>query len=136
MAYIVYCIFRREGVLLAVFRIRIRVFFIARIRIWDFFQKRHTLRRNYPLLARVRWLMEDLRPFAQAYIVEDDLDGRPFSHQERALVYARAKGDLDSHPMGTELDVYSDEYEWLSHSIVPRDDIPDEHYRSDTNNQQ
>lgn len=99
---------------------------LAGLAIWDFFQKRHTLRRNYPLLARVRWLMEDLRPFAQAYIVEDDLDGRPFSHQERALVYARAKGDLDSHPMGTELDVYSDEYEWLSHSIVPRDDIPDE----------
>ena len=69
--------------------------------------------------------MEDLRPFAQAYVVEDDLEGRPFSHQERALVYARAKGDLDAHPMGTELDVYSDEYEWLSHSIVPKDDAPD-----------
>lgn len=57
----------------------------------DFFQSEHTLRRNYPLVARTRWVMEDLRPFAQAYIVEDDLEGRPFSHQERALVYARAK---------------------------------------------
>lgn len=91
------------------------------VAIWDFFQHNHTLRRNYPLISRIRWLMEDLRPFAQAYIVEDDLDGRPFSHQERALVYARAKGDLDSHPMGTELDVYSDEYEWMSHSIAPNE---------------
>ncbi len=91
------------------------------IALWDFFQHRHTLRRNYPLVARVRWIMEDLRPFAQAYVVESDLEGRPFSHQARALVYARAKGDLDSHPMGTELDVYSDEYEWLSHSVVPND---------------
>lgn len=90
----------------------------------DFFQSEHTLRRNYPLVSRIRWVMEDLRPFAQAYIVEDDLEGRPFSHQERALVYARAKGDLDSHPMGTELDVYSEEYEWLSHSIVPNEDAP------------
>lgn len=96
--------------------------------LWDFFQTEHTLRRNYPLLARIRWLMEDLRPFAQAYIVEDDLDGRPFSHQARALVYARAKGDLDSHPMGTELDVYSDEYEWLSHSVAPKAEVPD-HWR-------
>nr|WP_247718005.1 FMN-binding glutamate synthase family protein [Qipengyuania proteolytica] len=93
--------------------------------LWDFIQHRHTLRRNYPLLARIRWLMEDLRPFAQAYIVEDDLEGRPFSHQARALVYARAKGDLDAHPMGTELDVYSDEYEWLSHSIAPKDTAPE-----------
>lgn len=94
--------------------------------LWDFFQQRHTLRRNYPLIARIRWVMEDLRPFAQAYIVEDDLDGRPFSHQERALVYARAKGDLDAHPMGTELDVYSDEYEWLGHSITPNENAPEE----------
>lgn len=91
------------------------------IAVWDFLQVNHSLRRNYPLISRVRWLMEDLRPFAQAYIVEDDLDGRPFSHQERVLVYARAKGDLDSHPMGTELDVYSDEYEWMSHSIAPNE---------------
>ncbi|MDG5748090.1 FMN-binding glutamate synthase family protein [Qipengyuania sp. XHP0207] len=96
--------------------------------IWDFFQQDHTLRRNYPLIARIRWLMEDLRPFAQSYIVESDLEGRPFSHQARALIYARAKGDLDSHPMGTELDVYSDEYEWLSHSIAPKEDAPD-HWR-------
>ena len=93
--------------------------------LWDFFQTRHTLRRNYPLISRIRWLMEDLRPFAQAYVIEDDLDGRPFSHQARALVYARAKGELDVHPMGTELDVYSDEYEWLSHSIVPKENAPE-----------
>lgn len=95
------------------------------IALWDFAQPRHTLRRNYPLIARIRWIMEDLRPFAQAYVVEGDLEGRPFSHQARALVYARAKGDLDKHPMGTELDVYSDEYEWLSHSNAPNDDAPE-----------
>ncbi len=94
------------------------------IALWDFVQNSHALRRNYPLVARIRWIMEDLRPFAQAYVVESDMEGRPFSHQERALVYARAKGELDSHPMGTELNVYSDEYEWLSHSIVPNDNSP------------
>lgn len=94
--------------------------------LYDYFQSNHTLRRNYPLVARVRWMMEDLRPFFQAYIVESDLEGRPFSHQERALVYARAKGDLDSHPMGTELNVYSEEYEWLSHSIAPNPAAPEE----------
>ena len=98
---------------------------ITGVAVWDFFQRKHTLWRNYPLFARIRWLAEDLRPFAQAYFVESDLEGRPFSHQARALVYARAKGDLDSHPMGTELDVYSEEYEWLGHSIVPRDEIPE-----------
>ena len=96
------------------------------VAIFDFLQRRHTLWRNYPLIARVRWLMEDLRPFLRAYIVESDLDGRPFNIDQRALVYARAKGDLDAHPFGTELDVYSDEYEWIGHSMAPNADAPAE----------
>jgi glutamate synthase domain-containing protein 2 len=90
----------------------------------DLFQTKHSLRRNYPASARFRWLFEWLRPFLRAYIVESDLDGRPFSHDERALVYARAKGDVSTHPFGTELDVYSDEYEWLAHSIAPSRHAP------------
>ncbi len=100
------------------------------IALWDFVQSRHSLRRNYPLLARARWLFEDLRPYLRAYIVEGDLEGRPFSHDQRALVYQRAKDDISSHPFGTELDVYSEEYEWLSHSIVPKEGLTD-HFRID-----
>ncbi|MEJ7934484.1 FMN-binding glutamate synthase family protein [Sphingobium sp. AN558] len=90
----------------------------------DLVQSEHSLRRNFPGTARFRWLFEWLRPFLRAYIVESDLDGRPFSHDERALVYARAKGDVDAHPFGTELDVYSGEYEWLAHSITPNPQAP------------
>lgn len=102
--------------------ITIPLLFVA---VWDFFQRRHTLRRNYPLVARLRWLSEDLRPYVRSYFVEGDLEGRPYSHDERALIYARAKNELDTHPMGTELDVYSDEYRWLGHSIVPNADVPE-----------
>ncbi|MBQ0770617.1 MAG: FMN-binding glutamate synthase family protein, partial [Sphingomonadales bacterium] len=38
----------------------------------------------------------------------------------------RSKNEISTHPFGTELDVYSDEYEWLSHSIVPNDAVPEE----------
>ncbi len=51
------------------------------VAVYDFCQRRHTLWRNYPLLAHVRWMMEDLRPYARAYLVEGDLEGRPFNHQ-------------------------------------------------------
>jgi len=90
----------------------------------DLAQRHHSLRRNYPVSARFRWFFEWLRPFLRAYIVESDLDGRPYSHDARALVYARAKGDVSAHPFGTELDVYSDEYEWLAHSIAPSRNAP------------
>lgn len=30
---------------------------------YDFFQLRHTLWRNYPIIAHFRWLLEDLPPY-------------------------------------------------------------------------
>jgi glutamate synthase domain-containing protein 2 len=97
---------------------------LALLGLYDLFQTHHSLRRNYPLTARIRWVFEWLRPFLRAYIVESDLDGRPFSHDERELVYARAHATEDAHPFGTELDVYSGEYEWLAHSMAPRQTAP------------
>ncbi|MBH9536514.1 FMN-binding glutamate synthase family protein [Novosphingopyxis sp. YJ-S2-01] len=94
------------------------------IAIWDLAQSKHSLRRNYPLSARFRWLFEDLRPFLRSYIVEGPLEGRPFDRVSRSLVYARAKKQEDAHPFGTELDVYSEEYEALCHSINPNPNAP------------
>ena len=99
---------------------------LAVIMLWlaviDLAQTQHSLRRNFPGMARARWVLESFRPFSRSYLVEADLDGRPFSHEDRDLVYARAHGTADAHPFGTELDVYSSEYEWLSHSMLPNPD--------------
>ena len=93
---------------------------------YDYRQSPHTLMRNYPLAARLRWFFEDLRPFLRSYIVESDLEGRPFDHDTRALIYARSKGQVSVHPFGTELDVYSEEYEWIGHSMAPTQNGADE----------
>jgi len=85
----------------------------------DLLQKKHTLWRNFPIMSRIRWIMDELRPYVRGYLVEGDQEGRPFNRDERSLVYQRAKGDEDAHPFGTELDVYGSEYEWFSHSIQP-----------------
>ncbi|MEJ8574808.1 FMN-binding glutamate synthase family protein [Microbaculum marinum] len=94
--------------------------FLAAVGIWNLFQNRHTLLRNYPVIAYVRWISEELRPFLHQYIVESNLEGRPYTREHRSLIYQRAKADVDVHPFGTELDVYGDEYEWIAHSIAAR----------------
>ncbi len=93
--------------------------------IYDRFQQQWTLTRNYPLAARIRWIFYDLRPYLRAYIVEGDLEGKPFSLDARNLVYARARGENDTQPFGTERNTDADEYQWLSHSIMPAEH-PDE----------
>lgn len=87
--------------------------------IYDFWQRGFTITRNYPVAGRIRWFFYDLRPYLRAYIVEDDLNGTPFSFEARNLVHARARGKADSHPFGTERDTDSHEYFWLTHSIAP-----------------
>jgi len=86
----------------------------------DLLQTRHAVLRNYPISAHLRFLLEAIRPEMRQYFFEDEKHGLPFSRDKRAVVYQRAKKVLDKRPFGTQYDVYSDGYEWLRHSLVPR----------------
>lgn len=88
------------------------------IGIYDLRQTGHTLMRNYPLISRLRFLLEHVRPEIRQYFVESDLDQTPFSREQRAVVYRRAKGVAGSRPFGTLLNVYSEGYEWINHSMA------------------
>ncbi|MBG1233057.1 FMN-binding glutamate synthase family protein [Aestuariivirga litoralis] len=85
----------------------------------DMIQTRHAILRNYPLIGHMRFLMEMIRPELRQYFFEADTDGRPFPRERRAIVYQRAKGQLDKRPFGTHADIYSAGYEWMLHSIMP-----------------
>lgn len=85
--------------------------------LYDMFQSKKSIRRNFPLLGRMRYLLESIGPEIRQYFVETDLDGKPFNRLQRSLVYQRSKKESDSQPFGTQLDVYSEGYEWINHSI-------------------
>jgi len=98
---------------------------LALLGLYDFFQRRHTLWRNFPILAHIRWIAEELRPFFRSYIVESDTEGRPFNHEQRALVYRRAKNVSSVEPFGSQLDIDKPPYEWLAHSIAAKHNVED-----------
>src|SRR5690606_12375001 len=89
--------------------------------IQDMVQKRQSIKRNFPLLGRLRYVFEDMRPKIQQYFVENDTDGAPINRIDRSVIYQRAKKQIDTTPFGTQLDVYAEGYEWMSHSIAPLD---------------
>jgi glutamate synthase domain-containing protein 2 len=102
--------------------------FLVLVGINDLLQPRQTLRRNYPLLAWWRYFLESIGPEIRQYFIESDNDERPFSRQQRSIVYQRAKNALDKRPFGSQLDLYADKYEWMNHSLVPTD-IPSHDFR-------
>lgn len=87
--------------------------------IGDILQKKQTLKRNFPLLGRMRWWAEWMRPKVYQYFVESDTGGAPYNRLSRNVIYQRAKKVTDSTPFGTQLNVYEVGYEWLNHSIAP-----------------
>lgn len=55
--------------------------------LYDWQQKVHTIRRNYPLLGNFRWLFEAIRPEICQYLFESESEATPFSRAQRSLVY-------------------------------------------------
>src|SRR5690554_2512282 len=78
----------------------------------DILQKRQTIRRNFPVVGNLRYLLERFRPEIMQYFVETDTDGKPINRLSRSLIYQRAKGDIDTSPFGTKKEVYAVGYEW------------------------
>lgn len=101
--------------------------------VWDLLQTRHNLLRNYPLIGHLRYLLEDTGPELRQYIVEANLEGKPFNRDQRSLMYQRAKNVVHKKPFGTELNVYTVPYGWINHSMLPKPKVerPTEVFRVD-----
>ncbi len=87
--------------------------------LYDVMQTKHTILRIYPVIGRLRYLFESIRPEIQQYFVETDTNGQPINREFRSLVYQRAKGVRDTRPFGTMFDVYRPGYEWINPTLSP-----------------
>lgn len=68
---------------------------VAVLYVIDKYQTDSTLRRNYPVLARFRYLFEHLGEFFRQYFFAQDREELPFNRAERAWCYRAAK-NVDS----------------------------------------
>jgi glutamate synthase domain-containing protein 2 len=100
------------------------VLFLAGLGTYDvFFSRTHTISRNYPIAAHLRYVFETFGPEIRQYFIQRDTEEVPFSREQRSIVYQRAKGALDKRPFGTLHNVYEGGYEWMSHSMNPSDNL-------------
>ncbi|PCH91592.1 MAG: FMN-binding glutamate synthase family protein [Bacteroidetes bacterium] len=83
----------------------------------DVVQKKSAIRNNFPVIGRLRYVLEAIRPEIMQYFVETDIEGTPINRMFRSLVYQRAKAVTDTTPFGTKVEVYKVGYEWMDHSM-------------------
>lgn len=83
----------------------------------DMYVSDSNLRKNYPVLANLRYLFEAIRPEIRQYFIASNLEEAPFNRETRDLVYRRAKRLNDTLPFGTEHNLMQDGYLSVFHSI-------------------
>jgi hypothetical protein len=67
----------------------------------DYFQARHAILRNYPLLAHFRFFFETIRPEIRQYLLEGDNEAVPFSRAQRSRAPRTSRADNHSAPANT-----------------------------------
>ncbi|MEY3668405.1 MAG: hypothetical protein RL572_1945 [Pseudomonadota bacterium] len=87
------------------------------IGVHDMYFSDSNLRRNYPVFANLRYLLESIRPEIRQYFIASNLEEAPFNREARDLIYRRAKGLNDTLPFGTEQDLMAEGYLTVFHSI-------------------
>lgn len=70
----------------------------------DITQTEHTIRRNYPLIGRFRYLFEKLGEFFRQYFFSMDREELPFNRAQRSWVYRAAKNLDNTQPFGSTRD--------------------------------
>ncbi|MBS0286928.1 MAG: FMN-binding glutamate synthase family protein [Proteobacteria bacterium] len=61
------------------------------IAIYDVFQTKHSITRNYPLIGHIRFIAESLGPYLRAFFYARDREEKPFNRTERSWIYRASK---------------------------------------------
>jgi glutamate synthase domain-containing protein 2 len=78
--------------------------------LWDIFQNKHTVLRNYPIVGHLRYFLEWLGIYLRQYFYARDREELPFNRAQRSWIYEAAKNTnttigfgstRDLHPQGT-----------------------------------
>lgn len=88
----------------------------------DLTQRHHAVRRNFPVVGRLRYWLEAIGPELRQYIVTGNDSERPFSRDQRRWIYTSAKADNSYFGFGTDNDLETaTDYVIVRHAAFPLD---------------
>jgi len=84
-----------------------------------FFQKKHTISHNYPVIGHLRYLFEKIGPEIRQYFVANNREELPFNRIERGWIYASAKKENNYEGFGTDRDIYAHQHIFINNAMMP-----------------
>ncbi|QDG50555.1 FMN-binding glutamate synthase family protein [Persicimonas caeni] len=94
--------------------------FLLLVALYDLFQRKHAILRNFPVIGHLRYILESVGPELRQYIVTDNDSERPFNRDERRWVYASSKKQNNYFGFGSDnsIDLLPN-YLVIKHSAFP-----------------
>lgn len=84
-----------------------------------FFQRKHTISHNFPILGHLRYLLESIGPEMRQYFVANNREELPFNRIERSWIYASAKKENNYEGFGTDRDIYAYQHIFINNAMIP-----------------
>ncbi|WP_282135930.1 FMN-binding glutamate synthase family protein [Seonamhaeicola maritimus] len=84
-----------------------------------FFQKKHTISHNYPIVGHLRYWLESVGPEMRQYFVANNREELPFNRIERGWIYASAKKENNYEGFGTDRDIYEHQHIFVNNAMMP-----------------
>ena len=86
-----------------IFAIGLLILAVIVMFIVDITQTKHTVRRNFPVIGRFRYVFEHMGEFFRQYFFAQDREEMPFNRAQRSWVYQAAKGVDSTVAFGSTL---------------------------------
>jgi len=84
-----------------------------------FFQKKHTVSHNFPVIGHFRYILEKIGPELRQYLVANNREELPFNRIERGWIYASAKKENNYEGFGTDRDIYAHQHIFINNAMMP-----------------
>src|SRR5690606_31309127 len=81
-----------------------------------FFNKKHVITHNFPIVGHLRYMLESIGPELRQYIVAGNREELPFNRVERGWVYASSKNENNYEGFGTDQDIYKVNYIFINNA--------------------
>ncbi|MEL4308454.1 FMN-binding glutamate synthase family protein [Joostella sp. CR20] len=84
-----------------------------------FFNKKHVITHNFPIVGHIRYMLESIGPELRQYIVANNREELPFNRIERGWIYASAKNQNNYEGFGTDRDIHESHYVFINNAMMP-----------------
>ncbi|MDX2195337.1 MAG: FMN-binding glutamate synthase family protein [Cytophagales bacterium] len=84
-----------------------------------FFNKKQTIKHNFPVIGHLRYLLEKIGPELRQYIVANNREELPFNRSQRSWIYASAKKENNYSGFGTDQDIYAPGHIFIKPAVFP-----------------